>query len=98
MNINILNEFNLIFYKNLIKIIFNYIYINYTYKITLIRVFLLILSFKKKLKHFYEFARSYYNFILPRLFKKKLENSKRPAIAFPNYKAMTVKSHPLFGY
>ena len=41
MNINILKEFKLIFYKNLINIT----YINYTYKITLICVFLLILSF-----------------------------------------------------
>ena len=47
MNINILNEFKLIFYKKLINIIFNHIYVNYTYKITLISAFLLILLFFK---------------------------------------------------
>ena len=44
MNINILKEFKLIFLKKkLIKIIFDCIYINYIYKITLIYIFLLIL-------------------------------------------------------
>ena len=32
MNINILKEFKLFLKKNLINIIFNHIYINYTYK------------------------------------------------------------------
>ena len=45
MNINILNEFELVFFIN---IIFNSIYVNWTYKITLIHIFLLILSFKNK--------------------------------------------------
>ena len=46
MNINILKEFKLFFiYKKLINIIFNCIYVNYTYKITLICVFFHILSF-----------------------------------------------------
>ena len=45
ININILKEFKLIFYKNLINIIFNLTYINYIYKITLIFVLFLIWSF-----------------------------------------------------
>ena len=46
MNTNILKEFKLIlFYKNLINIIFNDTYVNYTYKITLICILFLILSF-----------------------------------------------------
>ena len=44
MNINILKEFKLfLFYKNLINIIFNRVYVNYTYIITLTYVFWLIL-------------------------------------------------------
>ena len=47
MNINILKGFKLIFYKVLINIIFNY-----TYKITLIYVLLLIYHFLKIFKTF----------------------------------------------
>ena len=44
MNINILKVFKLFFLLNkMITSILHHIYINYTYKITLIRVFLLIL-------------------------------------------------------
>ena len=45
MNINILKEFRLIFYKNLINIIFNHSYINYTFKITLTLYFILFYHF-----------------------------------------------------
>ena len=46
MNINISKEFKIIFSKkNLINIIFNNTYVNYTYKIILMCVFFLILSF-----------------------------------------------------
>ena len=57
MNINILKEFKLIFFnKNLINIIFSHIYINYTFKIILIPIFLPILSiFLKNSKYFHEF-------------------------------------------
>ena len=57
MNINILKEFKLIFFnKKLINIIFNHTYVNYTYKITLIYEFLLILSFFESFfKQFNEF-------------------------------------------
>ena len=48
MNINILNDFKLILYKNLINIIFNSIYVNYIYKITYIYL-LILLYFKKKI-------------------------------------------------
>ena len=53
MNINILNDFKLILYKNLINIIFNSIYVNYIYKITYI--YLLILLYLKKINYFEEF-------------------------------------------
>ena len=53
MNINILKEFKLIFYKNLINIIFSHTYINYTYKITLIYIFLLFFN------HFLEFFQAF---------------------------------------
>ena len=45
MNINILNEFKIIFLKKLINIIINHTYVNYEYKITLTFIFLIILSF-----------------------------------------------------
>ena len=49
MNITILKKFKLIFFlKNLINIIIDYTYINYTYKIILMCVLLLILSFIEK--------------------------------------------------
>ena len=49
MNITILKKFKLIFFlKNLINIIIDYTYINYTYKIILMCMLLLILSFIEK--------------------------------------------------
>lgn len=50
MNITILKKFKLIFFlKNLINIIIDYTYINYTYKIILMCVLLPILSFIEKI-------------------------------------------------
>ena len=57
MNINILKEFKLIFYK---KIIFNCIYINYTYKITLIYIYIYIFLFYHFFKSFFKHSHQYF--------------------------------------
>ena len=70
MNINILKEFNLIFLIK-INIIYNRIYVNYTYKRTLICVFLLILSF------FLSFLNIFMNFELFLFYRYFCQNIHR---------------------
>ena len=65
MNINTLKEFELFIF--FINIIFDYSYVNYPYKITLISIFLLILSF---LKVFLNIFMNFKQFLLYYIFIK----------------------------